>query len=91
LVFSSCLPVFLFHLGHYLILLYQQPVTMQFPVQVPIPPLTHDSVQGVGALVQSTVQVEPLSHTTSQPPPAQLMLHEDELSQSVVHLPPGQP
>jgi hypothetical protein len=62
----------------------------QLPVQVPIPPFWQSSVHCAGAFVQSSVQVDPPSHTTWQAPPGQVMLHVDIPSQSDWQLPPVQ-
>jgi hypothetical protein len=61
---------------------------LQLPLQVACEPPSQVMWHASGASSQSTLQVEPPSHTTSQPPPSQLSAHLDAPSQSDVQLPP---
>jgi hypothetical protein len=66
-----------------------QPVTVQLPdAQVAWPPFSQVTAHGAPVGLHVTVQVDPTSQTTSQPPPEQSTLHVEPLSQSVWHPPP---
>ena len=59
------------------------------PLQVPLPPLVHLRVQGRVALVQSKLQVAPLSQFWMQPPAGQVDRHSDLSLHVKMQLPLG--
>ena len=67
----------------------RHPRITQLPSQpVSMPPASQLTLQGSPLPEQVTLQVVPVSHTTSQPPPGQSTAHCEPLSQSKLQAPP---